>query len=303
MATSSWSWRLAAIALAGLAWMGAATAAEQDKPPFYEFSHKGKTVYLLGSIHVGSQDFYPLPKAVEQAFIRADALVVEADVGAASGDIQTLLAKYGMASGKPDTQTAAALAGYCAPRQQVCASLSAFAPWLQASQITMVQFAAMGFSPESGVDVTLLERARGSKRILELEGMEYQFNLMASLQPEHQWAMVREAIEAKDSDIRDLVQSWRSGDIDSLAQLMRESMEEGEDLTLLKTLLWDRNQRMADTLMTMLAQPDTPNTLMVVVGAGHLVGEQSLTSILAQRDLAIHSALGHCGANGAVCKF
>ncbi|WP_372873050.1 TraB/GumN family protein [Shewanella sp.] len=303
MATSLWRQRMAVVALTGLALLGIATAAEQDKPPFYEFSHGGKTVYLLGSIHLGSNDFYPLPSQIEQAFTRAKVLVVEADVGGASADVQALLGKYGLGTETPDPKTAAVLNAYCRSRQQVCAALAPFAPWLQASQITVVQFAAMGFSPEAGVDVTLLERARGSKRILELEGVEYQFRLMSSLQASHQWAMVREAIEVKDADINKLVESWRRGELESLAQLMRESMEEGEDLTLLKILLWDRNYRMADTLMAMLEQPDMPDTLMVVVGAGHLVGEHSLTAILAGRRLAIRSSLGHCGEADHICHF
>src|SRR6185312_10326344 len=37
-------------------------------------------VYLLGSIHIGSKDMYPLPKVVESAYARSKVLVVEVDL-------------------------------------------------------------------------------------------------------------------------------------------------------------------------------------------------------------------------------
>src|SRR3569833_3395984 len=49
---------------------------------FWRGSSPGSTVYLLGSIHFGRPEMYPLSSAIDQAYARADALVVEADVTA-----------------------------------------------------------------------------------------------------------------------------------------------------------------------------------------------------------------------------
>ncbi|QYJ74902.1 TraB/GumN family protein [Shewanella sp. FJAT-52076] len=287
-------------------WMLAATAPllakESDKPPFYEFSHQGKTVYLLGSIHVGSPDFYPMPKLVENAFDSAKALVVEADIGAAGADIQRLLMTYGVDASPPDAQSATVVEQYCRSRKPICEAMAPLSPWIQASQITVLRYAELGYQAELGVDQHLLDRARGSKAIFELEGMEYQFKLMASLDKSQQWTMVREAISAPGDEAGALVNSWRGGNSDELAALMHDSMAEGDDTQLLKALLWDRNHRMADTLQSLLTRADTPATLMVVVGAGHLVGEQSLVSILAQRGIRVKGHLGHCAATQGICQ-
>src|SRR3569833_4420418 len=64
-----------------------AAAADAEAPAarrylFWRASSPGSTVYLLGSIHIGRPEMYPLSSAIDQAFARADALVVEADVTA-----------------------------------------------------------------------------------------------------------------------------------------------------------------------------------------------------------------------------
>src|ERR1041385_6428288 len=40
----------------------------------------GGEVYLLGSIHIGKKDWYPLPKEIEDAFEISKFLVVEIDI-------------------------------------------------------------------------------------------------------------------------------------------------------------------------------------------------------------------------------
>ncbi|MBT1444165.1 TraB/GumN family protein [Shewanella sp. JM162201] len=295
--TSGGVW-LAGLVLWGLS--GIAGATENDRPPFYQFEHGGKKVSLLGSIHLGKADFYPLPAVIETAFASSAALVVEADIGASPAEAQKLLTQYAVKPSKPDAKTAALLGGYCSAQQQVCSAIAAYSPWLQASQITVMRFTALGYSAELGVDMQLLERARGNKTIVELEGMEFQFALMSSLDDTHQWAMVREAIDASDADITELVTHWRSGNVAELDRMVRESMAEEGDNTLLNVMMRDRNKRMADTLLNLLAQKDAPSELMVVVGAGHLVGEESLVSYLSERGIKVTSPLGHCA--DAVCR-
>src|SRR5471032_3623270 len=66
----------AAIALALLT---TATAA-QAKTFAWKATGKGGTIYLMGSIHVMSESFYPLNPALEAAFKDSDLLVEEVDL-------------------------------------------------------------------------------------------------------------------------------------------------------------------------------------------------------------------------------
>ena len=60
-------------------------AAAQDaqavkKGLFWKATSGTNTIYLLGSIHLGSKDMYPLPKEFEDAYASSRTLVVEVDL-------------------------------------------------------------------------------------------------------------------------------------------------------------------------------------------------------------------------------
>src|ERR1700750_1774051 len=63
-----------------LALLAAAHAAEA-KTFGWKATGKGGTIYLVGSIHVMSESFYPLNPALEAAFADSDLLVEEVDLG------------------------------------------------------------------------------------------------------------------------------------------------------------------------------------------------------------------------------
>src|SRR5436309_14767284 len=57
-----------------------APAAATKRAMFWKVSSGANVAYLLGSIHLGSRDMYPLPKEIEDAFESSAALLVEADI-------------------------------------------------------------------------------------------------------------------------------------------------------------------------------------------------------------------------------
>ena len=56
------------------------SAQEARSGLLWEVRSPSTRVFLLGTIHVGSRDLYPLPAAVESAYSAATALAVEADL-------------------------------------------------------------------------------------------------------------------------------------------------------------------------------------------------------------------------------
>ncbi|WP_299790444.1 TraB/GumN family protein [uncultured Shewanella sp.] len=248
-------------------------AAPLDTPPFYKIEYKGKVSYLLGSIHVGKADFYPMAAQIESIFDSAASLAVEAD--AASEDIPSLIRKYGIGQAPIDAETQAILDGYCKKRLNECAALRGYAPWLQSMQLGMARFEALGYSAVYGVEQVLISKNRG-RPLLELESTEFQFRLMASFDSDTQWSMVKEAIEGPDEDMHGLISSWRTGDEQHLAELMEGQMSDGDDTELLEKILWQRNVDMAQRIRELMLDPDTPQPMFIAVGAGHVVGERSM---------------------------
>ncbi len=247
------------------------------KPPFYQVSYQGQVGYLLGSIHIGKANFYPLPSQIEAAFERSGALVVEADVR--GENIAALLAKYGGKKVAMDSETQTVMAGYCKDKQQLCAALENYSPWLQSMQLSIGRYAQLGYSGEYGVDAVLVSRA-ASKPVYELESTEFQFKLLSSFDADTQWSMVTEAIEAPDADMLELISAWRSGNEAELADLMEGEMIRQGEIDMVEKMLWERNRTMAQRIVELMLSPDAAQPLFVVVGAGHLVGKKSVQSYL-----------------------
>ena len=53
-------------------------------PGLWEITVGENKSYLFGSIHVGSDDLYPLPQAVEEAFAKSKTFVIEANLASIS---------------------------------------------------------------------------------------------------------------------------------------------------------------------------------------------------------------------------
>ncbi|KFZ36818.1 hypothetical protein HR45_14475 [Shewanella mangrovi] len=243
-------------------------------PVFYQVNFQGKTAWLLGSFHVGKAEFYPLPSNISDAYASAGALVLEVDVRdpAAIG----LMRKYGMTPATPDAKTKAAVDNYCADKPY-CDQFTKLSPWLQALQFTMLRLSQNGYSADYGTETQLIKQL-GQRPLLALETAESQVEMLSSINIKTQWAMVRDAVSAPDSDLAQLVDAWKTGNAKKLSQLSEAELQRQGGTELVKTVLWDRNRVMASGVLNYLNAADKP--LFVAVGAGHLVGEHSVVQLL-----------------------
>lgn len=248
-------------------------AAVSDKPPFYKISYQGKSAYLLGSIHVGRDDFYPMAPQIEAAFAKAGALVVEVD--SEQGDVMPLIRRYGMTTLAPNSQTQQRMAVYCKTRQAVCNALTAYSPWMQAMQLSEFRFGRLGYQAQWGVDQVLIQKNRG-RPLIELESMAFQFKLLSSFEPDTQWQMVLDIIDAPDDEMLALIYAWRLGDEAAIDELMVDQMQDGEDTYFIDKILWQRNIDMSHKIAQLMADTEIASPLFIVVGAGHVVGDKSI---------------------------
>lgn len=244
-------------------------------PVFYQVHYQGKTAWLLGSFHVGKRAYYPLPDKIQRAYDQAGALVLEVD--SRKPDMSALVQKYGMQPQTPDTATQTVLNQYCKKRAAVCQQMASFSPWFQATQISLLRLTQLGYSGQYGIESQLTQQL-GKRPLLALETAESQLAMLASISLPTQWAMLRDAISAPDSDMQMLIAAWQTGDAKALTQLTEDELRAQGGEALLKTMLWDRNHVMADGIVRYLKSADKP--LFVAVGAGHLVGQHSVITLL-----------------------
>lgn len=283
------------VGLAGALPCTPACAEEPSRGLLWEVSSPTTTVYLLGTIHVGSRDLYPLPAAVEEAYRRATVLAVEADMTnatALSGATATFLYQ------PPDNlerhvppalfqDVGAALRRYGLPHEMG----SGMKPYMLAMALTMFEAGRMGLDATQGLDLQLTQRAhRDGKRVVELESVALQMDMLDSMPEAAQVAMLESTVRGVQDgslgrDLASLIDAWKRGHADRLDEvamhdLQRMPMEAGRAV---KTRIFDeRNRGMVRRIVDMLAGRDV---VLVAVGAGHFTGPDGIVELLRARGL------------------
>lgn len=246
------------------------------------------TLYLLGSVHVGSPEFYPLPASVESAFDSADTLAFELDMSLPSQQAAAALmatrGTYPQGESLWDAlspETAGQLKAYLEAAGQPPEAVQQMRPWLLGITLTMAAYMQTGLRPDLGVDIHLHGRAvAGGKRVVAIETPADQIAALANHPPELQDLMLRDALESLQDvpeGMEDLVEMWRTGDAEAMAAEIHESMSKPEFAGLYKALFLDRNVRMAGAARGYLK---AGGTTLMVVGSGHLVGKGSVVELL-----------------------
>jgi uncharacterized protein YbaP (TraB family) len=253
------------------------------------------TVYLLGSIHVLRPGDGGLPEAAERAYDEAEQLVMEIDLDdPALADPGVMLGKMQGAALLPPGETLQKVLGtdYAAINERAqrsgidLALLDRFAPWFVATMLLQVELAKHGFRPELGIEQRIVDRAlEDHKPLLGLETAEEQFAVLAGLTMNEQkrfLLMTLEESEQLDEQLESLLEAWRSGDSEALARALSDEFENFPELY--RPLTEDRNRAWLDDIIGLFDERDD---YLVVVGALHLVGRNSVVDLLRQRGYTV----------------
>jgi uncharacterized protein YbaP (TraB family) len=260
----------------------------QSKKSFlWKVQSKTNTVYVLGSIHYLKKEMYPLDEKIEKTFDESAMLVVEADVAnMKQEDIQKLL--EGAFYKEDDTlqkNLSAETYGLVKKKlEELGASLEAankYKPWFLGLNLVSLETLKLGFDPNYGIDRYFLEKAAEKKKILELEGLEYQFKLFSALSKKDQELfllyIVRD-IKVLEQELDRLVKAWTSGDEKRIESIMTKSIKEDKRLiSIYEKLVIERNRKMVSQIEKYLKEKET---YFVIVGAGHLVGNRGIIKLL-----------------------
>ena len=259
--------------------------APQTKVLMWQLRSATATVYLLGSVHIGSADAYPLDPRIERAFAESDTLVLEipldADAVAKAGALLQKSGLYGPDDSldkhlDPPTmaklKTAVSAAGI--PSDLVMR----MRPWFAAMMLALTRLQAAGYQPQYGID-THFFNARKDRRFQALETVEEQASMLSDLPPAQQLEHLRQTLDElpRITDVmRDAFVAWRRGDSKAIDELMLAPLRR-EHPALFRRLFVERNRRMASAIERLLTGK---GTAFVVVGAGHLIGKDSVIRLL-----------------------
>lgn len=294
-----------------------AGASAVARPPFYRIDGGGgATLLLLGTVHFGPTVGWDLSPALDAAIADADRFVFEIDLRTVAdeqvGDLLAELAVLGPGPRLPDL-VAPETVGWLERRDAELARLGfprgardGREPWYVAVALVELPIEANGYAMSAAVEQQLFASV-GDRPVLGLETLEEQLRLLDTLPYPLQDLMLRDALihldESADS-LGDLAQAWQRGDERALEALAREGVDLLPALDgVYDVLLGDRNRRWIGRLRTLLDdRTRRGETILVAVGALHLVGEEGLVELLREagyRARAVDQRATRAGARGA----
>lgn len=254
---------------------------------------KGGVVYLAGSVHMLSPDFYPLGPALETAFRESDLLVEEVDMAEMLGAASQLnLLTRGMLPAGSTLQQVTSPATYALVTRTVAGlgvpmePLAMFKPWMLALTLEGLQLMKGGFDPELGLDKHFYDLAQtGGKTVQGLETTNYQisrFDEMTRDQQDHLLAETLKALETEQANTEKLTQSWKAGDVAAVERLVLADLR--NEPQVYQRLLVERNRNWLPKIEALFGR-NSP--AFVVVGAAHLVGPDGIVAMLKARGYSV----------------
>jgi len=252
-------------------------------------SDHGGRLFLCGTIHILREGDYPLAPGYEAAYMFSDKLVLELPPGEGSSpDLSRKMAQLGMysADASLDTnvsaQAWAAVKEWAAKRDIEPSSMNRFRPWFVSLMMTAKEYAILGATPDLGVDHHFEKRAAEDGKPGEgLETTDFQLQLFASLTNRQQQELLDQTLaelSTVSQEYEKMIDAWKRGDITGLHDMLFREAAKHPDL--LNMFLTARNIVWVDKLDAMLNRGEK---VMVLVGAGHLIGEAGLLELLAKR--------------------
>ncbi|XEC96219.1 TraB/GumN family protein [Paenibacillus tarimensis] len=268
---------------------------ERARGFLWEAEHNGNKVYLLGSMHIADNSFYPLHPSMEEAFASADVLAVEVDLSkGADPEVQELVMSMGTYQDGTtlkdhiSKETYDKLGEVLAANGLPADSFDTFKPWVIQSTLMMMQAMESGYGSQVGIDLYFtMQAAEREMPVVELESYESQLNMFNSFSAELQEELLVESLNNFDrigGDVDAMADMWKQGDEAALLE-MTKTIEANEEYY--KAMLVDRNIAMADKIDGYL-QGEEPKVYLVVVGAAHMPGEDGIVKLLQEKGYTVN---------------
>jgi len=281
---------LAAFAALGFAATGTPAFAQ---PAFWAVKDADSTIYLLGTIHLLKPDMQWRTEKLDAALAEATSLWLElptTNAAAMQSEMMVLVSRYGLSPAdrlsrklsKDEVKTldeAARLAGLSASQ------LDVFRPWFAALTISTAAMTRAGYDPASGVD-SKIEGIFRERNITPkgLETAEQQIKVFAGMTPDQELRYLRETMEEygdAPTELDKMVQQWATADLAGMEELFVTEMK-SEEPDLYAALLVNRNANWVPQIEQML---QGSGTSFIAVGAGHLIGPDSVIALLAAKGI------------------
>jgi len=256
----------------------------------YKIQSDTNTVYLLGSIHVLAEEYYPLTRAFSYAYYNSQKVVFEIDPEILfSPEASKKNEKYYTFQNGKTLQTVLSPSTYRLLKKRLktlgidIKDVHKFKPWVIYLTMSGGVDSSIDFRPDLGIENHFYRMAKDAgKPTGGLESMQDQLDVFDTLPMNVQEALLKESLAFTNSKKREkaflhMVKSWHQGNLDGLEELV-ESFKRYP--LYYKNLLVQRNHNWVPQIEEFLTEE---KNVLVIVGAAHLPGEDGLLHLLTEK--------------------
>jgi uncharacterized protein YbaP (TraB family) len=263
-------------------------------PAMWVVRDEDTIIYLFGTFHLldGKTDWFN--DEVRQAFDQSQELVFEIELPkdpAKMGEVMgPLMLRYAVdpkgrtissrLTPEQNKKLTEAFASIGAPAQ----AFDRFEPWFVNMSLSAVAAQKLGLTGENGAEETLRRAAQGRNMTMSaVETLEGQIQMFDNMPEDQQLAQLKATLDDMDKvdeTLPRMLKVWNAGDAEGLEQAMNEGLKDQPEVR--RALLENRNKAWAEWIARRL---ERPGTVFMAVGAGHLVGPDSVQTFLKQRNI------------------
>ncbi|WP_343346665.1 TraB/GumN family protein [Sphingomicrobium sp. XHP0239] len=264
-------------------------------PAVWRVADEDTTVYMLGTFHLLPEGYQWRTDTIDAALAESDEVYFEiADDLSNPAALQPLITELAIDPSQPTLaarigeEYATRVATMVEPLGIPAQALNVMDTWFVGLTLSNAIAMKAGMTGESGVEMTL--RTIVEERGLPIKGLETareQLSYLDTMSAEAQREFILEGLEdTSDEEILEMFSSmqdsWARGDEQAIGDVFNEGMEIGGEVR--SALLTRRNTDWTGDIIQRMGQP---GTVFVAVGAGHLVGDDSVVAMLRQRGYTV----------------
>lgn len=256
----------------------------------YKIQSDTNTVYILGSIHVLAEEYYPLTRAFSYAYYDSQKVVFEIDPEILFSPAAAKKSeKYYMLQNGQTLKTVLSPRTYQLVKKKLeplgidMEQVQKLKPWVVYLTMSGRFDSSIEFRPDLGIENYFYRKAKDAgKPTGGLETIEDQLRVFDTLPMNVQEAMLKESLAMTDSKKREqaflhMVKSWHQGSLEGLEEMV-ETMKTYP--LFYKKLLVQRNNNWLPQIEKFLTEE---KNVLVIVGAAHLPGEDGLLNLLTEK--------------------
>ncbi len=257
-----------------------------SKTFLWEVSDNDSKIYLLGSVHVAKKEMYPLADVIEKSYKDSEALVLEVIIDEINP--MTMMNKMMLPEGQQlkdvmKKETYDKLTEMMDSLQIPSMVYSRLKPWGATIFIMQSQMAKEGFDQSLGFDNHFLTQARSeNKSVYGLETLDDQISAFEKL-TEYSDDFFNYSIEEMENSklmVDEMLEAWKQGDTAKINDIINNPSETTENYDkVIEIMLDERNFKMQAKIEDYLKDN---KKYFVIVGAGHLTGENGLLKLLSK---------------------